>query len=160
MLMVSRTHIALKILKYLAMHHSERVTTTFLSEETGIPRPYLRKVANQLIRAGIIRSVRGYYGHVTLARPASQIRLGEVWAVIEDTRDAKKARGDEVMPPAVMKDAVQKFLEVLNEHTLEDIPAMWSDRCRLSTDRRGLRDSARPGQYRRINPTKRPWMST
>lgn len=49
-----------------------------VSDALGIPYPFLAKIAQTLNTAGILNSVRGPSGGVTLARPASAIRLKEV----------------------------------------------------------------------------------
>jgi len=43
-----------------------------------IPKPYLSKILNSLVRSGLIRAKRGYKGGVILARPAAEITVLEV----------------------------------------------------------------------------------
>lgn len=42
---------------------------------SGIPRPYLGKIARRLVTAGLLRSRRGKHGGLQLARPAARISL-------------------------------------------------------------------------------------
>lgn len=118
MLVVSRTYIAINILRYLAAHEGALVSSTILAQKISVPRPYTRKVANQLIRAGMVKSVRGTRGGLTLARPAGDIRVGDVPKVIETTRVGRGA--DHELLSHVLDEARQKFVEVLNEHSIAD----------------------------------------
>jgi Rrf2 family protein len=49
-----------------------------IAEAAGIPERFLLKVLNPLVRAGILRSVKGPNGGYSLARPAGSITLLEV----------------------------------------------------------------------------------
>ncbi|MDO8478609.1 MAG: Rrf2 family transcriptional regulator [Candidatus Rokubacteria bacterium] len=59
------------------------VRTTDLGRRTGVPRPYLRKVIQDLARAGLVRTRRGMSGGVSLlARPAA-VTLRRVIEAVE-----------------------------------------------------------------------------
>jgi Rrf2 family transcriptional regulator, iron-sulfur cluster assembly transcription factor len=49
-----------------------------ISDSLGTPYPFLAKIAQALIGAGLLTSVRGPNGGVALARPASEITLQDV----------------------------------------------------------------------------------
>ena len=53
-------------------------TTAEIAEELGISRNHLVKVVGALGKAGYIKTQRGTGGGFCLARPAEEIRLGEV----------------------------------------------------------------------------------
>jgi Rrf2 family protein len=48
-----------------------------------VPKPYLAKIVQALVRRGIVRSRRGLGGGVTLARPPEQISLLEIVEAVE-----------------------------------------------------------------------------
>ena len=54
-----------------------------LVEGTDLPRDFLAKIFQQLVRAGILRSARGRRGGFALARPAHQITLMQIVEAIE-----------------------------------------------------------------------------
>ncbi|MBB6124703.1 SUF system Fe-S cluster assembly regulator [Sphingobium subterraneum] len=60
-----------------------RVSATDLAQETGIPLPTAQKLVSLLTRAGLIKSVRGTGGGITLARPAAAISLAEIIEAVE-----------------------------------------------------------------------------
>jgi len=55
-----------------------RVTIQEIAAAYRISRPHLMKVVNWLARAGYLTALRGRSGGLVLARPAEDIRLGEV----------------------------------------------------------------------------------
>jgi Rrf2 family protein len=48
-----------------------------------IPGPRLAKVINDLARADLVRTQRGHQGGVTLARPAAEISVRDVYEAVE-----------------------------------------------------------------------------
>jgi len=54
---------------------SEMVEVGILANALGVPKNYLSKTMSQLVRAGVLESVRGKHGGFRLARPADQIPL-------------------------------------------------------------------------------------
>jgi Rrf2 family transcriptional regulator, cysteine metabolism repressor len=54
-----------------------------IAESNGIPERYLVQILLQLKGAGLVHSTRGAAGGYRLARPASQISLGEVLTAID-----------------------------------------------------------------------------
>lgn len=53
-----------------------------LSEKEGLSSAYVAKVMNLLRRGGVVRSLRGQAGGYRLARPAAEISVGEILAVM------------------------------------------------------------------------------
>lgn len=50
---------------------------------TGIPRAYLAKIINRLVRQGLVRARRGHRGGIALARPATEISLLHIVEAVE-----------------------------------------------------------------------------
>ncbi|MDR9427954.1 MAG: Rrf2 family transcriptional regulator [Salibaculum sp.] len=59
-----------------------------LSKRQNISLPYLEQLFVKLRRADLVESVRGPGGGYSLARPASEIRVVEVLAAVDETVDA------------------------------------------------------------------------
>ncbi|WP_170765928.1 Rrf2 family transcriptional regulator [Ruegeria lacuscaerulensis] len=64
------------------------VTLGEISERQDISLPYLEQLFVKLRRAELVASVRGPGGGYRLARPASEIRVVEVLAAVDETVDA------------------------------------------------------------------------
>lgn len=59
-------------------------STTELAQEFGISRNHLAKIMQRLARGGIVETRRGGGGGAALARPAAEIRLGDVIRLLEE----------------------------------------------------------------------------
>lgn len=78
MRLTSFTDFALRTLMRLAGAPERSFTTGEIADELGISRNHLVKVVGALGKAGYIRTQRGTGGGFRLARPAEEIRLGDV----------------------------------------------------------------------------------
>jgi len=54
-----------------------------LAQELKLPAPYLAKILQNLVQAGILESVRGPRGGFRLARSAQSVTVGDVVAALE-----------------------------------------------------------------------------
>ena len=61
----------------------ERLSTTELAEETGVPLPTAQKLMGKLASAGLLDSVRGAGGGFALARPGQRISLADIIEAVE-----------------------------------------------------------------------------
>ena len=59
-----------------------------ISQRQDVSLPYLEQLFVKLRRAELVQSVRGPGGGYRLARPASEIRVVEVLAAVDETGDA------------------------------------------------------------------------
>ncbi len=64
------------------------VTLSEVSRRQDISLPYLEQLFVKLRRGGLVTSVRGPGGGYRLARPASEIRVADVLAAVDETVDA------------------------------------------------------------------------
>ncbi len=69
---------ALRAVVHLAYALPNASTTDEIAESTKVPRAYLAKVLQALVRNGIVHSQRGVRGGVTLAKPAETLTILEV----------------------------------------------------------------------------------
>jgi Rrf2 family nitric oxide-sensitive transcriptional repressor len=107
------------------------VTIAQISAQYGISRNHLMKVVQNLGHAGYLVTLRGKGGGLRLALPAAEIPLGKVVREVEGSFHIvpcfDQARPDMcVIAPAcklkrVLGRALSAFLDVLDDHTLEDL---------------------------------------
>jgi len=69
---------ALRAVVFLAGQAPETRTTEQISRATHVPAPYLAKVLQGLVKAGILRTQRGVGGGVGLVKTADQLTILEV----------------------------------------------------------------------------------
>jgi len=73
----------------IALQPSEGlVVLADISKRQQISLPYLEQLFVKLRRGGLVASVRGPGGGYRLARPASEIRVVEILAAVDETVDA------------------------------------------------------------------------
>jgi Rrf2 family nitric oxide-sensitive transcriptional repressor len=126
------TDYALRVLISVGANDArEPSTITEISRQYGISRNHLVKIVHHLSRTGYLTTSRGKGGGLRLAKPASQIRIGDVIRDAENHFNlvpcfSAARKGDCAIEPAcklkqVLKEAVQAFLTVTDEYTLADL---------------------------------------
>lgn len=121
---------ALRTLIYLASA-DRRCTIDEIAQSYVIPKNHLVKVVNQLATLGFIQSTRGKGGGLELAYEPAAINLGEVVRATEQSFDLVECFSSEnqcVLTPscklaAIFEQALDQFLAVIDDYTLEDLLA-------------------------------------
>lgn len=72
------TDYTLRVLLYCGSHPDRLVTITEIADSHGISRSHLTKIVNDLGHQGLLETVRGRGGGMRLAKPAREIRIGDV----------------------------------------------------------------------------------
>jgi Rrf2 family nitric oxide-sensitive transcriptional repressor len=78
MRLLTSTDFALRVLMRLSATPDTHVSTDELARELVISRHHLHKIVQYLTEAGLVRTIRGARGGVMLARPATEIKVGDV----------------------------------------------------------------------------------
>ena len=106
------------------------ITLKDISDSEGISLAYLEQLFVKLRRGNIVKSVRGPGGGYVLARSASEIKVGEVITVVEeslnpvaclDADPAVCARTNRCVTQRVWKGLPDKIKEFLDSITIEDL---------------------------------------
>ena len=101
-----------------------------LAARHGLPPRHLETLLQVLVRAGILKGVRGPRGGYELARERRRISIADIVraALGEDDRDELRERpGEEVSPlvsvvvTPMIRSASEAFLERLDEISVEDL---------------------------------------
>ena len=132
MRLTKQTGHAIRILSDCAHAGDGLVKVAEISDRLDITKQNVFKIVHILSRAGFVAALRGPNGGVKLARPASEIRIGDVVRAIEVTRmeidgddDRRAAHGrDNGSINALFDDALTAFVSVLDQHTLSDLAAL------------------------------------
>jgi Rrf2 family protein len=77
------TGYAIKALRCLSTPNCDYRSTPVIARCAGIPKPYLAKIINSLVRHGLVKARRGVRGGVSLARNADEITLLEIVLAVE-----------------------------------------------------------------------------
>jgi Rrf2 family protein len=76
---------ALRAVIFVARQPSNSFRAADVASEIDAPRDYVAKILGQLVRVGILESVRGPTGGFRLATPAATVRLADVVAAFRRT---------------------------------------------------------------------------
>jgi Rrf2 family iron-sulfur cluster assembly transcriptional regulator len=115
---------------YLARQPFKKISfVTEISEEYKIPRSFLAKILQKLVKAKIVRSYRGVKGGFSLAKQARDINLLEVLEAIEGKicinvclADKKKCSFSKNCPVSSVWAAAQaKFADTLKKTNFEEL---------------------------------------
>ena len=104
---------------------AEPVQSQDIGRRLNLPRRYLEQVMQQLVKAGILKGVRGPRGGYRLARERRRISVADVVAVVEanDTEPStisSSELGEQVMAP-FWAEHERAALSRLDSVTIEDL---------------------------------------
>lgn len=105
----------------------EPVQSKEITRRQGIPQRYLEQVMQQLVRAGILKGVRGPKGGYTLARERRRISAGEIVRVVaalegadDDLPNGGSPLGASVVRP-LWNELQEEMMQRLDAITVEDL---------------------------------------
>jgi Rrf2 family nitric oxide-sensitive transcriptional repressor len=78
-----RTNIAMRILMFCAANTGRLVTKAEIARACNASENHLAQVINQLAQLGYLHTQRGRNGGLELARPASEIVIGDIFRALE-----------------------------------------------------------------------------
>ncbi len=133
--------LAVEAVVAVAYHDSANpVQSQDIARRLGLPRRYLEQVMQQLVRAGVLRGVRGPRGGYRLARERRRITLGEIVRVLQQNVDeestvphSRSELGGRIMAP-LWASLAESMMERLDSITIEDL-------CRRA-ERKGVKSEA------------------
>jgi len=146
---------AVRAMVNLACHSGSRpVTLKEISVDEGISLSYLEQLFVKLRQGHIVKSVRGPGGGYVLAKPSSQISVGEVISVVEEPLNPVAClddgsvvcdRSKRCITQKVWRGLAEKIAEFLHSVSIEDLsnevkhldltaPAGTTDICETITD--------------------------
>ena len=79
----SRFAVALHVLTLLETEGGRPVTSEYIASSVNTNPGFIRRILSMLARAGLVRSQLGAGGGALLAKPASRIRLLDVYGAVE-----------------------------------------------------------------------------
>jgi Rrf2 family nitric oxide-sensitive transcriptional repressor len=121
------TDFALRVLMYLGTRPDDVCSIAEIARAYGVSQNHLMKVVHDLGKAGYVTSVRGRFGGIRLARPASEINIGALVRYTEDDFDLVECSTCVIAPVCGLSlsltDALAAFMAVLDARSLADLLA-------------------------------------
>jgi Rrf2 family transcriptional regulator, iron-sulfur cluster assembly transcription factor len=140
--------LALEAVTDIAFHGgAEPVQSQDIARRLNLPRRYLEQVMQQLVRAGILRGVRGPRGGYRLARERRRVSVGDVVRVVrgieelpaQDSLASSSELGRRVVGP-FWADTERELMSRLDRVTVEDL-------CRRAEDQGVASEALRDVHY-------------
>ncbi|HEY5238116.1 MAG TPA: Rrf2 family transcriptional regulator [Rhizomicrobium sp.] len=129
MLKLSRkTLLALEAVIDIAFNaRPEPVQAKEITARQGVPQRYLEQVMQQLVRAGVLKGVRGPRGGYRLAKERRRISIGDVVRVAESVEDAENEEvaprsdlGARIVGPLI-ESLQEEVMKRLDDISIEDL---------------------------------------
>ena len=83
---------ALRAVAHLGQQAPAARTTDQIAAATRVPKAYLSKVLQALVRGGVVRSQRGAHGGMTLAKSPEELTILEVVNAVDPVRRIRSWR--------------------------------------------------------------------
>ncbi|MEG9860896.1 MAG: Rrf2 family transcriptional regulator [Parvularculales bacterium] len=117
--------LALEAIMDIAVHaRPDPVQSRDITERQGIPKRYLEQAMQNLVRAGILKGVRGPRGGYRLARERRRISVGEIVRLVDgldtQTPTATSPLNQKVLLP-LWQEVQNDLIHRLDKVTLEDL---------------------------------------
>ena len=129
----TRSRYGARLLVDMAQHtNNGPLHLSDIAQRQGISVKYLEQIIIPLRKAGYIAGVRGPQGGYTLAKPLTEILIGDIVALLEEgdvlvdcAADASVCdRADTCITRFIWKEAARAMFEKLNSYTLADLATM------------------------------------
>ncbi len=129
MRMTQHSDYALRMLVFLALRADRTCTVNEIAEAYGLSRHHLLKVALQLKNLGLVESLRGRSGGISLAVDPADISIGALMESLETdfalVECMKPTGGNCVISPecrmkGMFREALEAYLNVLRAYSLAD----------------------------------------
>lgn len=120
---------SLRVLMYLGLQGDRLSSIREIADVYGISESHLMKVVQALGQFGYVATLRGRGGGLRLAKPPSEINLGDVVRNTEDDVALVECFSDRsacrIAGPCrlehVLRKALEAFFDVLDDYTLADL---------------------------------------
>jgi Rrf2 family protein len=132
MRLTKQTSYALRILLHCALRPGAQVKAADIAKAYNITEFNVLKIIPLLVHGGFVKTTRGRHGGLRLSRPPEDIRIGDVVRLTEETHIQADCFG-QVQDTCLIQQAapinrifgtaVTAFIEVLDQHTLQDLVA-------------------------------------
>ena len=138
--------LALEAVVDVAYHGgAEPVQSQDIARRLGLPRRYLEQALQQLVRAGVLKGVRGPKGGYRLARERRRITMGEIVRVVQGLEEpvgeegpvSESALGARVISP-FWEEVEQDLMTRLDGVSVEDLCREAEERSIESEGRRSF----------------------
>lgn len=121
--------IGLQVLMYLCRESREEMSVTVaeIAFQFNVPHNHVVKVVGRLAKLGALQATRGRNGGIRLAKPSSEIRIGQILRELEGSAELADCEAQQcgLKGGCILRGALavglNAFYEAMDRYTLEDI---------------------------------------
>lgn len=151
--MISQTvEYALRAVVALAYRHDTPMTGQEIADMTRVPAPYLLKLMQQLVRAGLVHSQRGRGGGFTLTRSPSVVTIWDIVQAVDALERIRtcplgiQGHGELCALHRRLDEAIEQVETAFQKSTLAELLAENSDASPLCESLPALQSISLPPQ--------------
>jgi Rrf2 family protein len=115
------TDYALRSVCFIAKNDKKLVSVSELVAELKIPKPFLRRLLQQLGRSGILVSFKGQGGGFRLGRPAAEIYLTQLMRVFQGPLKINECFLNRKLCPNTATCMLKKKIDVLEKNVVDEL---------------------------------------
>ena len=115
---------AIRALCCIAKCSSDIVSVKELVKDLKMPRPFLRKILQQLRRKGILKSYKGKNGGFALAIKPEKIYVGQLMEIFQGTIKLQEHTFRKKICPEIKSCVLKKKLDVIEKYIISELNSL------------------------------------
>jgi len=123
-LITRNTDYAIRALCYIVKHNKDIVSVKELVKDLKIPRPFLRKILQELSRREILRSYKGKNGGFALATRPEKIYVGELIEIFQGPIKLQEHTFRKKICPEIKSCILKKKIDVMEKYIISELNSL------------------------------------
>ena len=123
-LITKNTDYAIRALCYIVKSNKDKVSVKELVESLKMPRPFLRKVLQELNKKGILRSYKGKNGGFVLATRPEKIYIGKLIEIFQGPIKLQEHTFKKKICPEINSCVLKKKIDAMEKYTISKLNSL------------------------------------
>jgi Rrf2 family protein len=123
-LITRNTDYAIRALCYIVKSNKDIVSVKELVEGLKMPRPFLRKVLQELNKKGILRSYKGKNGGFVLATRPEKIYIGKLIEIFQGPIKLQEHTFKKKICPEINSCVLKKKIDAMEKYTISKLNSL------------------------------------
>lgn len=123
-LITKNTDYAIRALCYIVKSNKDKVSVKELVESLKMPRPFLRKVLQELNKKGILRSYKGKNGGFVLATRPEKIYIGKLIEIFQGPIKFQEHNFKKEICPEIESCVLKKKIDAMEKYTISRLNSL------------------------------------
>lgn len=129
-------------------HGTEPAQAQDITKNLGVPLRYLEQVMQKLVRAGVLKGVRGPRGGYQLARDRRRTSVGEIVRLLDDAKKPTKALLTDDAGNDIAEQVLRPWWLNTHDNLMRELDSITiDDLCRQAQSKDIATRTGRPAQF-------------